>query len=429
MRSILFNTTCITFISLLTFSTASAQSGWNQIKSGTSENLESIHFTYDGIGYVVGANGIILKSQNGGINWLRLTSPTSIILNDVSVFDNDVAVAVGEAGTIIRTDNGGSSWSFIPSVVTDDLLSVSFIDSFGICGARSQTILYSSDSGLTWNIAQSGFFGGGFWGASMISPQIGFVAGENSIFQPLLGKTTDSGQNWDFTAFYLNNNEGRATGVDFTDVFIGYVSSRVWDGRGAISKTTNRGIAWITTFFNNPIWGIDFPISDASLTGYAVGDSGVILKTYDAGDKWQAQNSKTNLKLNKVYFIDIDFGFVVGDNGLILRTTNGGEPITDNDDNSMPVYDFKLFQNYPNPFNPITNIEFRIANFGFVSLKVYDVLGNEVATLVDKYLPAGNYEVEFNSHSDEGRNLASGIYFYQLKAGHFVDTKKMLLLQ
>ncbi|HEY6436738.1 MAG TPA: T9SS type A sorting domain-containing protein [Ignavibacteriaceae bacterium] len=86
--------------------------------------------------------------------------------------------------------------------------------------------------------------------------------------------------------------------------------------------------------------------------------------------------------------------------------------------------EFKLFQNYPNPFNPSTNITFRIAEFGFVSLKVYDILGNEVATIVDEYKPAGNYAVEFTA---EG--LTSGIYFYKLIVGDFAETKKMILIK
>ena len=97
---------------------------------------------------------------------------------------------------------------------------------------------------------------------------------------------------------------------------------------------------------------------------------------------------------------------------------------------------FSLQQNYPNPFNPSTNIEFRIADRGSVSLKVFDVLGNEVATLVNEELEAGKYNVEFNSHSGEVRNLpagrqglTSGIYFYRLQSGSFSETKKMLLLK
>lgn len=85
---------------------------------------------------------------------------------------------------------------------------------------------------------------------------------------------------------------------------------------------------------------------------------------------------------------------------------------------------FELYQNYPNPFNPLTIIQFRIPNSEFVSLKVYDVIGNEVATLIDEYKPAGMHNVQFTMN-----NLTSGVYFYQLKAGSFTETKKMILLR
>ena len=97
------------------------------------------------------------------------------------------------------------------------------------------------------------------------------------------------------------------------------------------------------------------------------------------------------------------------------------------DDKSLPKI-FELSQNFPNPFNPSTKIEYKIPERGFVTLKVYDVLGNEVATLVNEEKPAGSYEVEFNSVSGI-RYPASGIYFYQLKAGEFIQTKKMILLR
>jgi hypothetical protein len=85
---------------------------------------------------------------------------------------------------------------------------------------------------------------------------------------------------------------------------------------------------------------------------------------------------------------------------------------------------FSLEQNYPNPFNPSTMISYQLPISGDVTLKVYDVLGNEVETLVDEYKPAGNYKVEFNA-----ANLPSGIYFYKLQVGSLVETKKMLLLK
>ena len=89
---------------------------------------------------------------------------------------------------------------------------------------------------------------------------------------------------------------------------------------------------------------------------------------------------------------------------------------------------FILYQNYPNPFNPTTNIRFRISDRGFISLKVYDILGKEVTTLINEELSAGDYEVELNASSGI-RDLVSGIYFYQLRAGSFVETKKMMYLK
>ena len=90
--------------------------------------------------------------------------------------------------------------------------------------------------------------------------------------------------------------------------------------------------------------------------------------------------------------------------------------------------DFLLSQNYPNPLNPSTKISWQSPVGGWQTLKVYDILGNEIATLVNEELPAGEYEVEFNPASSI-KNLASGVYFYQLRAGDFIQTKKMLLLK
>jgi hypothetical protein len=112
-------------------------------------------------------------------------------------------------------------------------------------------------------------------------------------------------------------------------------------------------------------------------------------------------------------------------------------PIDVDDELSVFPGDYYLFQNYPNPFNPSTKIKFQIPSItllqsqsdNLVTLKVYDVLGNEIATLVNEEKQPGIYEVEFSLNSDGGRNLSSGIYFYQLKSGNFVETKKMLLLK
>jgi len=420
------------FYSTLCISYSSAQPGWEIIPSGTTTELNSVYFFEYGVGYACGDSGTVIKSIDSGKTWQALQSPTTLNLNDLYVFNETTLCIVGDQGTLLYSGNGGSSWTIYPAITQDDLLSVSFASNVGICGAASQTILWGTHSGtgIMWIVIQSGFFGGGFWGVSMLSPQIGFIAGENSIFQPLLGMTTNSGVNWVFHAFYFDGNEGRATGVDFTDMFIGYVSARVWDGRGAIAKTTDSGNTWVITFFSNPFWDIDFPNSNASLVGYAVGDAGVILKTVNTGDNWLQQQSGTNLKLNKVYFEDPDFGLAVGENGIILRTTTGGEPVTHSEDYSLNEISFRLEQNYPNPFNPTTKIKFTVpvtlsgVEESLVTLRVFDILGNEIITLVNEELPAKEYEVEFN-----GIGLPSGIYFYQIKAGTHIQTKKMTILK
>ena len=90
---------------------------------------------------------------------------------------------------------------------------------------------------------------------------------------------------------------------------------------------------------------------------------------------------------------------------------------------------YALYQNYPNPFNPVSKIKYDIPELSFVTIKVYDVLGSEIITLVNEEKPIGSYEVEFNSHSGSVRNLTSGIYFYRLRANEFTQVKKMILLK
>jgi hypothetical protein len=99
-------------------------------------------------------------------------------------------------------------------------------------------------------------------------------------------------------------------------------------------------------------------------------------------------------------------------------------PLTSIDENSNGINSFNLSNNYPNPFNPSTNISYTIPERGNVSLKIFDLLGGEVAQLVNGEIEAGSYNVSFNA-----ANLPSGIYFYRLQAGDFVQTRKMILLK
>ncbi len=133
-------------------------------------------------------------------------------------------------------------------------------------------------------------------------------------------------------------------------------------------------------------------------------------------------------------FTDKNHGWILGRESMspglkfhLYRTTNGGfgglVSVGDDKVETLPT-GYYLYQNFPNPFNPITTINYQIPELSFVTIKVYDVLGSEVATIVKEEKQEGGYELEFN-----GEELTSGVYFYRLKAGSFVETKKMVLMK
>jgi hypothetical protein len=109
--------------------------------------------------------------------------------------------------------------------------------------------------------------------------------------------------------------------------------------------------------------------------------------------------------------------------GEIFKTTNGGVTFVENEP-GIEVTDFKLYQNYPNPFNPATIIDYSIPSESLVNIKIYNSLGEEAIELVNEVQPVGIYKFKLDAS-----NLPSGIYFYRLKSGSFVETKKMVLIR
>ncbi|GIV45534.1 MAG: hypothetical protein KatS3mg036_0352 [Ignavibacterium sp.] len=124
------------------------------------------------------------------------------------------------------------------------------------------------------------------------------------------------------------------------------------------------------------------------------------------------------------FIIGSGYNSATGKSSAYIIDTQSAVNIEDENGSIFSPAEFKLFQNYPNPFNPSTKISWQSPVGSWQTIKVFDVLGNEVATLVNEFKPAGGYEVEFN-----GQNLSSGVYFYQLRAGDFIQTKKMILLR
>ncbi len=158
---------------------------------------------------------------------------------------------------------------------------------------------------------------------------------------------------------------------------------------------------------------------------WAVGDFGFINRSTNGGQSWNIDyNNNFDSRNFGIHFINNNTGWIAGSNGLIAKYFNPQSNISVSANAGLPE-DFTLGQNYPNPFNPATSIDFGITYWGFITLKIFDVLGNEVAVLMNENKTAGNYRVNF-----DGSNLSSGVYFYTLSVnGNTADTKRMVLLK
>jgi hypothetical protein len=153
-----------------------------------------------------------------------------------------------------------------------------------------------------------------------------------------------------------------------------------------------------------------------------VGASGTIRRTTNGGATWTGQSSGITNTLYSVSFTDANTGKVVGGEGTILHTATGGTTWVQ--ENGLIPATFVLEQNFPNPFNPSTKIRYQILRAGPVTLKVFDLLGREVAALVHERLSPGTYVATF----DAG-DLAAGAYLYRLQGDGFVQTKRLVLLR
>ncbi|MEK9138586.1 MAG: T9SS type A sorting domain-containing protein, partial [Bacteroidota bacterium] len=202
---------------------------------------------------------------------------------------------------------------------------------------------------------------------------------------------------------------------------------------GTILRTTNGGVTWSAR-----VSGTTKDLRDAAMTspttGVIVGIDGRMLSATDGGTNWIRVASNSANSLLGVSFFGTSRGIAVGSDGTILRTpvvVSVGERSAEGNPNR-----FQLEQNHPNPFNPVTTIRYslpsqsissaqeRVGVGSYVTLKVYDVLGREVATLVNEVKQPGTYMVQWDA-----AGLASGMYFYRLSTTNFVQTRKLVLLR
>ena len=342
----------------------------------------------------------VLHTTNGGMNWKPQESNSNDFLNIIYFINELKGFAGGGNGKLNITTNRGQTWTEMSINNHKIIMDIFFVnENTGWFVGDSSLIAKTTDGGDTWNIHEP-FTDKGIFSINMIDENEGWCTGTG-----LLVKTTDGGENWEIQN--LPGNDTRQ--VLFFNSNSGYLSSFL----NHFYITHNSGLTWDTVNVSPNYWDFfatSFTFID-SLTGWIAGGPGKIFKTTDGGLSW-IQQLNINEGFFDIFFIDKNTGWAVGNEGTIIHTTNGGVTFIEADNIFYLPNEFLLSQNYPNPFNPITKIKYTIptppvssplvkgrTKEGFVTLKVYDILGREIATLVNEQKPAGEYEVEFDGNA------------------------------
>ncbi len=417
----------ITFCMILLFtSNIFSQNGWFTQTSQTTKYLNSVYFIDAYEGFAVGRYGTILRTSNGGTTWSKSQGNFQESYNDITFLkdESNIGYIFGTytaIGTVLKSDDEGKTWDLVCAIV-DELFWSGYAheDNNTVFVVGGPGIIHrSTDGGESWplqTIPGNIFRSITFYNSEDL--EVGIIVGDNGKIY----RTENKGESWTQIESPTSNH---LRCVHFPSENIGYACGY----NGTIIKTTNGGESWstVSSGTTTDLRSIFFSTNN---TGYVVGNSGLIRKTFNGGNDWGAQYSPTTQYLNSVFFVDSNVGYIVGQNGTVLRTSDGGGRVYfDKQDEELKndktkSSDLTLNGNFPNPFNPSTNIKYTLTQNNFVSLKVYNSVGQEVATLMNKEQKPGEYNVTF-----DGSELASGIYYYILKSGTYMKTNKILLLK
>jgi len=412
-------------------SNAFSQPGWN-IYYLNNKECAGINFPCTDTGYIFQIHGDLYKTINKGNNW-NIVNTEILYMGNGKFTTSTLGIVVGLPCKLTTT--GGTSWTevsnYFPGIGDVNIQDQVFINSIsGYCAGidfyplpmpccYDGVIYKTSNSGTNWQLIYR--HGGDQLQEIKFKDENNIKALDKRAFIT----TTNGGNNWTYFSEMLGDFRFFSA-ISMTDPFsdIIYLAGFISGDTAAVLKTTNRGNTWFKSMqlpYHSRLRKIFFLNYN---TGYAVGDTGLIVRTTNGGEDWSVQNSGTRKKLNGVWFLNKDTGFVVGDSGIVLKTFTGGVMTSINSTTNEIPGNYFLSQNYPNPFNPLTQIKYDLPNYNFVTIKIYDVLGKELLSLVNEFKQAGSYSVTFDA-----TNYTSGVYYYKIKTVSFVQVKKMVLIR
>jgi photosystem II stability/assembly factor-like uncharacterized protein len=395
---------------------------------------------------IKGGNSQCVRTADGGANWTvsAITGAAGLQGSGIAALDANTAWAAmtdpsqATSGGIFKTTDGGSTWTKQTTAFPGSggfPVAIRFFDSNnGVCVGNPRggywEIYTTANGGTNWTRVPSG---------NIPSPLSGETAPENNdaqsagnsfwfgTFGTSLYRTTDRGTTWTVARNVIGGGSG--FGFAFKDSLNGVACTFV--GGNRISRTSDGGVSWtpilsvpsaVSTFYIADVKGTSGSYvitSSSNVGGPSLAVPGSVYSS-DGGVSWTQID---NQPYGPATFGSSRAGWSGGPNDEVYKW-NSNLLVTGVTHTKTITEGFRLEQNYPNPFNPSTRIQFQLAGPGFVSLTVYDVLGKEVKTLVNEERKAGLYEATFDA-----TGLASGTYFYRLKAGGFTQSRRLLLLR
>ena len=393
--------------------------------------------------WLAGDSGLIAKTQPGNLTqWTLMNSgiPADVQIGWLEFVNTQIVFAAGGNGSIYKSTDGGSTWNlcFYDPSVTDFINVITFFDANhgAACGDGSTTkpmaFLETTDGGTSW--VNNNTFTMGFANYNVVrfvAPSDAFMSGYvtsgNSTYR-VLWRSPDLGKTWQYRTIGVGTLRDFATptyGLDFRSDLSGLVcraDSTFW-------YTTDAGNTWsqiggqTATYYNC----VDFV--EGTNSAICGGRNQAALAEVDAG-----VSTFTELRKDSSSSLFLSLGFTYVNYPTLSRgyMISGGRlstfyatqsPTEAKAVHNLPIQ-FGLAQNYPNPFNPSTTINYSIASRSYVTISVFNSLGQKIADPVKGEREAGTYDVKF-----ETNGLSSGIYLYQMKAGSFVQAKKMIVVK
>jgi len=351
---------------------AASDGNWEQRNNGLTNNkVYSLAYKENKLAAGTYGNGVFL-SNDGGNSWQATASGITVpFIYAVGLLGHNIIAGTGGGG-FFRSENNGANWVYAGG--TTHIVNSIFVGEAIAYMGQGPYAYKSVDNGVTWTtlIGSSNTTIKGFAESKTAS------GGNNICVATLDGVfvSIDNGVNW------KNNYSGNVNGIVSREnhVFAGLENTF---GGGAVAVSSDNGITW---------------------------------KNEDAG-------LPSNINVRAIT-IDSQFLYIGSGDGFVWKRNLSDFGITTDIEDEFVPLSFELFQNYPNPFNPSTTIKYSISQYGNVNLKIYDLLGKEIITLINEEKPAGVYEIEF-----DGTNLSSGVYFYRLQTGAFSKTMKLNLIK